>query len=466
MSANDRPAQARPAKGEFMRSVRGILVAALFAVPMLVANEASAQQVYSMFGRIISTRGSFIKIPVVGEVFNNCGNFKRGHDRNSVAGGITFKGTGMILKTGVVIPKEKAAPFGCVDGAGMITATAKGPGKAFTFPAPAGATTSMGIAGAWFNRPLPGHTIAVSIPNEAKFPQLATSFRIDGPPKAIPATGDDSPHGKLFTGMNLAPFRKFQKSAWQGGPGMTNNGQTGRAGPNFTWCFGNGGCQTVAQGTGVVGRIIVKYHGGPNRFGGTMTYVISTGTGKSNLALAVQPGAHKTLVLLALAGMGHQPTGRGYADKLTDRVKTGPIWAKYKTMSTYVPEIMYNQPLITMVTTRLNPLAMSTMTALINSNYGFPWTTGTVFARATGSTPGPAKSPATSTNTAKGSDRTEPLANNGRIITLVAGGMARTTEGSNTPEIGFLPEPSNSLGLLAGAFALAGVAAWRARAQR
>jgi hypothetical protein len=451
-----------------MRSIRGILVVSLFAVPMLVANQASAQQVYSMFGRIISTRGSFIKIPIVGEAFDNCANFRKGHTRDPAAGAITFKGTAMILKTGVTVPQEKAAKFGCVDGAGMITATAKGPGKAFTWPAPTGATTSMGIAGAWFHRPLPGMTIAVSIPNEAKFPQLATSFRIDGPPKAIPATGDDAPMGALLgmVGNKIAPFRKFQKSAWQGGPGMTDNGQTGRAGPNFTWCFGNGNCQTVAQGTGVVGRLIVKYRGGPNRFGGTMTYVISTGTGKSNLALAVQPGQKKTLVLLALAGMGHQPTGRGYADKLTDRVKTGPIWGKYMTASVYIPQIMYSQPLVTMVTNHLNPLAMSTKTALINSNYGFPWTTGTVFARATGSTPGPAKSPATSTNTAMGSDRTQPLANNGRIITLVAGGIARTTEGSNTAEIGFLPEPGNSLQLLAGVFALAGVAAWRARAQR
>src|SRR5262245_59230249 len=119
-----------------------------------------------------------------------------------------------------------------------------------------------------------------------------------------------------------------------------------------------------------------------------------------------------------------------------------------------------------MVTSRLNPLAKSTKTALVNNNYGFPWTTGTVFARATGMTPGPAGEPGTSTNTAMGSDRTEPLAGNGRIITLVAGGMARTTEGSNTPELGFLPEPSNSLGLLAGVVALLGMAAWRARVQR
>ena len=118
--------------------------------------------------------------------------------------------------------------------------------------------------------------------------------------------------------------------AWKGGPASTDNGQTGRAGPNFTWCFGNKDCTKIGGGTGIVGKLLLKYHGGPNRFGGTMSYVISTGAGKSNLALAVIPDAKMTLVLLRLGGMGQQATGRGYADKLTDKVMTGPIWAKYR----------------------------------------------------------------------------------------------------------------------------------------
>jgi len=439
-----------------MRRIRPVLGAALIAASIFAASAATAQQVYSMLGRMASNRGSFIKIPLAGEAVGNCNHFHWGHTRGVATAGITFKGTAMLLKTGVAIPKEVAAPFGCIAGAGKITATAKGVGKRFTVAPPAGATTSMGIAGAFFHRTLPGAVVVATVPNEAKFVQLATSFRIDGPAKAIPATGDNAPMGVLFNGMNLAPFRKFQKSAWQGGPAKTDNGQTGRGGPNFTWCYGNQNCQTVAQGTGVKGRMIVKYHAGPNRFGGTMAYVISTGPGKSSLALALQPNQHKTVLFLVLAGMGQQPTGRGYADKLSDRVNTGPIYAMYKTMN----------GLITMVTTRLNPVAMSTKTALINNNYGFPWTTGSVFARATGITPGPAMSPGTSTNTAMGSDRTQPLAKNGRILTLVSGGMARTTEGSNTPEIGFLPEPGRGIAGLAGALALAGIAATRRRRDR
>lgn len=454
------------------------LIAPLIALAMLVASPAMAQQVYSMYGRLISTRGEFIKIPVIGQNQGNCNFFERGWTRQTgmvlVTGSPAVAGYGgMLLKTGVVIPQRKGATqnavgrFGCVEMNKVnITATAKGVGKRFTFPAPAGSTTTNGVVGAAFNRPLPGHTIAVSIPNEAKFPQLATSFRIDAPQKLIPLAGEDAPMGALRTPKvsptNLAPLRKFMPHAWKGGPASTDNGQTGRAGPNFTWCFGNANCTKVGGGTGLVGKLLLKYQGGPNRFGGTMSYVISTGVGKSNLALAVIPDAKMTLVLLRLGGMGQQATGRGYADKLTDKVKTGPIWAKYMTASVTVPEIMQKMPLITMVTTRLNPAAKSTMTALVNSNYGFPFTTGTVLVRATGNTPGPAKSPATSTNTAMGVDKTVN-GGNGRILTLVAGQMARTTENSNTPGILYMPEPNNSIQLLAGALALVGVAIWRAR---
>lgn len=467
-----------------MRNAR-TLITSLIALAMLVASPATAQQVYSMYGRLLSTRGENIKIPVIGQNQGNCNFFQRGWTRTSAMVAITgspaaqtgtMKGYGgMLLATGVVIPQKQGATndavghYGCVEGMGNITATAKGVGKRFTFPQPAAKTTSMGVPGAFFNRPLPGHTIAVEIKNEAKFPQLATSFRIDAPQFSIPLAGDDAPMGVLrspkVSPTNLAPHRKFMPHAWKGGPASTDNGQTGRAGPNFTWCFGMSGCTKIGGGTGVFGKVMVKYHGGPNRFGGTMSYVISTGPGKSNLALALAPDAHKTLVLLALAGMGQQATGRGYADKLTDKVKTGPIFAMYQTGTVSVPEIMQNHMLITAVSTQLNPGAMSTMTALINSNYGFPFTTGTVLVRATGMTPGPAMSPATSTNTAMGLDKTNN-GGNGRILTLVAGQMARTTEGSNTPGIVYMPEPSHSLQLLAGALVLVGVAVWRARCRQ
>ena len=201
-----------------MRSTRTV-IAPLTVLAMLVASPAMAQQVYSMYGRLISTRGEFIKIPVIGQNQGNCNFFERGWTRQTgmtvitgSAANQTMGTGGMLLKTGVVIPQRKGATqnavgrFGCVEmNMVNVTATAKGVGKRFTFPAPAGATTANGVPGASFNRPLPGHTIAVSIPNEAMFPQLATSFRIDAPqsiPMGLTSKGgitDDAPHGVLRT---------------------------------------------------------------------------------------------------------------------------------------------------------------------------------------------------------------------------------------------------------------------------
>ena len=62
-----------------MRTTR-TLVAPLIALAMLVASPAMAQQVYSMYGRLISTRGEFIKIPVIGQNQGNCNNFDTGLD--------------------------------------------------------------------------------------------------------------------------------------------------------------------------------------------------------------------------------------------------------------------------------------------------------------------------------------------------------------------------------------------------
>ncbi|MGH8732296.1 MAG: hypothetical protein ACREVB_01275, partial [Burkholderiales bacterium] len=153
---------------------------------------------------------------MIGEKQGNCNNFVRGWTRDAGAGLITgskaaqagtMKGYGgMLLDTGVVLPQRKGATlnaagrFGCVDGTMTLMATAMGVGKRFTINPPTkttGTANAMVYHNAFFHRPLPGHTIAVSIPNEQKFPQLATSFRIDGPPNVIPLAGDDAPMGLL-----------------------------------------------------------------------------------------------------------------------------------------------------------------------------------------------------------------------------------------------------------------------------
>ena len=69
-------------------------------------------------------------------------------------------------------------------------------------------------------------------------------------------------------------FRKFQKNAYAQQPGRVQ-------GAMFSYCWGSPGCANVTRGPAV----IVKYAGGRNKFGGTMSYVITGGPNKSSLAI-------------------------------------------------------------------------------------------------------------------------------------------------------------------------------------
>lgn len=68
-----------------MKIDRRILTVTLLAASMLVANQASAQHVYTMFGRIISSRGALLEIPMIGEQVGNCDHFAKGHTRDPAA---------------------------------------------------------------------------------------------------------------------------------------------------------------------------------------------------------------------------------------------------------------------------------------------------------------------------------------------------------------------------------------------
>jgi hypothetical protein len=279
------------------------------------------------------------------------------------------------------------------------------------------------------------------VPNATPIIELATSFKITGPLK----TPTTALGGSMLKSFAPAAFHAFKKSAW-----MT---QTGRGGQAFTWCWGNPACAKITQGTK---PIIVKYKGGGgNAFGGTMAYVITAPVGVSSLAVGAGGGA---VGFARLSGMGSQPTGRGYASSLTDMLGKGPLWGAYKTMTVTRP-VVGMQKLITMVTGNLG----NNFPAAYNYNFGFPWTTKSVLARNTGTVAG---NPHITTLTAKGGDTVTAMGK--RNISLVTGGVARAVIGpiiSNTSEVGqmYLPEPSRVAQLVAGAFALLGIAAWRAR---
>jgi hypothetical protein len=323
-----------------------------------------------------------------------------------------------------------AGPYGCV---------AHVPGKKIT-------TTGAGVGGQFvmptkvFSRPFNSYVAAVHVPNATPVIQLATSFKITGPLK----TPTTPVGGSMLKSFAPAAFHAFKKGAW-----MT---QTGRGASMFTWCFGNPACAKITQGTR---PLIVKYAGGGNAFGGTMSYVITALPGASNLAIGAGGGG---VGFVRLSGMGSQPTGRGYASSLTDMLAKGPLWAAYKTMTVTRPKVG-KQKLITMVTGNLG----SNFPAAYNYNWGFPFTTRTVLARNTGTAAG---NPKITTLTAKGGDTLTAMGK--RNLSLVAGGVARSVIGPAIAHVAelnqmYLPEPSRAAQLVAGAFALLGIAAARVR---
>jgi hypothetical protein len=309
-----------------------------------------------------------------------------------------------------------------------------------------------------WSKPLPPYLRAVEVKYAPPVEQLATSFKITGP-RPVRTT---PPMGTKGMGTNTAAFHAFKRSAF-----LTQTGRKQIAGGNFTWCPKTISAMmgTVpAKGKGIActninaggKKLLVKYTAGVNKFGGTMAYIITTGPSTSSLAIGPGGGA---VGFQVLAGMGSQPTGRGYADFLTDKLIMGPVFGVHMRTTVNVGPVVGPQKLITSVAFPAGSFPSGT-----NFNFGFPLTTGRVIARNYGTR--------TTTLTAQGSDaRTAMGAGN---LSLVAGGIAiaRLVGAADqpTPEIMTmriaLPEPGTTLQLVAGVAALLGVAFWRSRRVR
>jgi hypothetical protein len=403
--------------------------ALLLALSAIAGAAHAAPKTYVFTGKLTSNRGSIVNIPLIG---------------NKDCRGVGLSNLTVMQGPGGVIGPAPSTPPTRTPGApanGYQWCAGSVPGKQIS-------TTGAGVGGAFVmptmvfaHPPLPIYGYVPAIGLERPLVQIATSFRITGPQKSPTTLG-----GSMAYLFPPAEFRAFKKGAW-----MT---QTGRQGSAFTWCWGNPGCAKITQGTK---PLIVKYAGGGNAFGGTMAYVIEAGPGGSSLAIALGGGA---VGFARISGMGSQPTGRGYASAVTDKLAKGPVWAMYQTMSVDRPKVGFGyDKLITMVTGFLG----NNFPAAYNYNVGFPWTTRTVLARNTGTALG---NPRTSTLTAKGGDTVTAMGK--RNISLVTGGVARAVIGpviANTPEIGqmVLPEPTRAAQLAAGALALLAIAAMRAR---
>jgi len=477
-----------------MKSTRSFVSVLACAAIVLSAVAASAITYPSFFGKFTSSRGRIINIPAIGNTA--CGNVVPLTNKTA---------TQMVPpKSMTISPASKlrtrkvntqptmmtaggkvtgGVDLGCVKHAAgvmiMTTAGAPAVGGAFTLP------TMV------WNRPLPTFGVtAVQVKYVTAIAQLATSFKITGPNPLTMIMEARAPGTMAMTSMNmqsttggtqatvnnLAPWLKFDKlvnipASMRSGRAVGPAGRTAK----FSWCPGGvTGCLKPGSGAGNA-KAIVKYQGGGNQFGGTMSYIITTGPNTSSLALN-PAGSMGAAAFLILAGSGSQPTGRGYAQLGSDMLMTGPQFSMHMEMTVIKP-LAGMQKLITAVTNAIAPFPAAT-----NFNYGFPWTTMRVIARNTGTALGNPMITTLTANamgtaaTSKGvktapagpaRDVLTPMGA-GRNIQLVAGGIGITnllTLGSRTAEIGtmLLPEPDMTLQMLAGVLALFGIAGWRAR---
>jgi hypothetical protein len=220
---------------------------------------------------------------------------------------------------------QPANPLGCIPVVNGLQINQSAVAKNGTFILPAKV----------LQQPLPASVNWLSVPNATPLFQAQTSFAFKGPQKNA----------------------KLRASAW--------TTQAGRAAPDFTWCPGNPECAKITEGTKPA---IVKYTAGPNRFGTTMQMVISAGPNPSRLVQAVGGGAGP--VTFHPLPTGAPVTGAGYAFQQTDPAVNGSGWALHKSTA---------MGRISMGTGYLGPRPGNEVV-----NYGFPFTTGRVLVRRTG----------------------------------------------------------------------------------
>ena len=443
----------------------------VFTVYLLVGADARAVN-YTFAGKFTSSRGQIINIPMIGNT--GCGGLTLMSGPNgmtipqpydlvpTMTRGVNTQPSGLPPMNGAAMGFD----LGCVKHvAGKIlktTGTMAKVGGAFTFPTKAWFDPFPSMDPLLMSSPVP----AISVKYATGIAQLATSFRVAGPnpetmlvagralvppPDTWPPLGPEG--GTMASPFNLAPWLKFDKLA--NIPASMRSGRVGATGM-FTWCPDAPDCMNIMsapQGT----KAIIKYAGGGNAFGGTMSALVTAGAGVSSVAHAA--GSTGPVEFQVLPYSGSQPTGRGYAQLAIDHAMGNVAYSMHNRKNVTKPQVgMQNR--ITMVSGVRVPLPDHTV-----FNYGFPFTTMTVLARITGTGLG---NPMVTTFTAKGADVLTSMG--GRNISLVAGGIGITNRqvlGTQTPEIASmlltLPEPGAALQMAAGVLGLLAMAAWRAR---
>jgi hypothetical protein len=435
-----------------MSTLRIFKLVPLVAIALLVGGSANAAN-FSMTGKAATGSGAFVDLPALGNIA--C---------PSITGKVGFPTMAKQPKTvTMLIGPLPQNPGGCIPGGN--------PGKITHAKVVVNGTGGFTIPSKFFNQPWPGGTMGgtamnlqvTPVPNIPKILQLATSFQFTGPQNnAITSMHTFGPwfekKNPVLKSAMYAPWRKMKHTAWVS--------QTGRGGKTFTACGGTAANLACTVPSGGAIPAIIKNFGGPGGgFGGTIGLVLTTSPTQAS-SLVVKVGAAQTILLNIVGGMGSRAAGRGYAAYDTDYLQKGPLYFMYMLTTK-------NTPKYAVVATVMTPLGPGP--AGINKNWGFPFTTGQIIVRGTGSTAG--KAPAGQTVTAKGFDKAAtmltgiaPAVPGGRQIQLVAGGVAQSNiQGPNgTPNYTVirLPEPGRTLQMLAGVAGLLAIAVWRGRKAR
>jgi hypothetical protein len=262
--------------------------------------------------------------------------------------------------------------------------------------------------------------------------QLDSSFLLDGP-------------GLELGGANVD--RIFEKNAW------SVQGHTGRLALSFAWCPGVGGpaCPdprpTINGNPGPENGLVRYSNPGGNGFGGTMAMLTNTGAQSQVwVVVGTAGGGTPLLAIQPFGGMGTQHPGRGYATTDTDALNSGPIYIGFMTSNQTPLQTGLVGPMNGLITA-IGPMIPTPNPADTNRNWGFPWTTGNVFAQNIQTNQG---AMGTTTISGAGSDmRTQAGAG---TITLVAGGTTHRV-GAVTDFAAFdivtmtVPEPGAALAL-------------------
>jgi hypothetical protein len=468
-----------------MRLTRSLSLFAAGMALALVASSANAAY-YTFVGRLTTNRGRASNVPMAGT--QNCGSLTiltagfATHTMKVARGVNTQPGKGVALtnafnwKTKTGGGAFKNLDQGCVKAVLPLKTTGGGAGvgmgfslppKAFRLPYPHVRHPAFYM----FKTDIP----VVEVKNFAPAVQLATSVSITAAPKVRVHYGGTQGTKMGGTAM-AAAFRQFKAGAFAT--------QTGRAGGAFNWCppplsmLGSPGV-TGCLGTGSGGfPALISYTGGGSAFGGTMSMVTHQVAGVGSMALFLGgPFAFNNF-----GGGESLGTGRGYADYNHIKLSSGDIHKSGTIMTRYIGPVLKSQKVIGMVAaTKVGMWPGGDV-----YDWGFPWTTMTVKIKAHN-----VANTRMTTFTAKGWDcagnkegpacsrvptRGAVATGVNRNISLVSGsiGIARLPAPFGDAPIAnmgnmqllVMPEPGETLQMLAGVGALLAVAAWRSRRVR